>query len=60
MGRRMSPGDGKIPVDGDTIVVGAAVSLIAAGAATIVSGSWLPLICVSAALLATRRYLNRC
>jgi len=52
-------GNGKIPVDGHSVTVGAGILLLAAAAATSVSGSWLPVIGVTTGILWAKWYLDR-
>ena len=57
---RMPQGNGRMPGDDHTVAIGAAVLLLAAGAATVASGSWLPVIGVSAGILWAKWYLDQC
>jgi hypothetical protein len=55
----MPQGNGSMPGDEPSVAVGAGLLLLAAGAATAASGSWLPVIGVSAGILWAKWYLNR-
>ena len=59
MGPTMPQGNGKAPVDDQTVVVGAGVLLLAAGAVTIASGSWLPIVGATAGIMWAKWYLDR-
>ena len=59
-GLKIPQGNSNVPGDDQTVVVGAGLLLLAAGAATAASGSWLPEIGVSAGILWAKWYLDQC
>lgn len=51
---------GHMPVDDQSVTVAAGLLLLSAGVASCVSGSWLPVIAVSAGILLAKWYLDQC